>query len=42
MRRSELVGLDGGHVTWTADGLKLVIERSKTDVAGEGAETAIP
>ena len=42
MRRSELVGLDVGHVTWTADGLKLVIERSKTDAEGEGAEIAIP
>ena len=38
MRRSELVGLDVEHVTWTADGLKLLIERSKTDAEGEGAE----
>ena len=42
MRRSELVGLDVEHVTWTADGLKLLIERSKTDAEGEGAEIAIP
>ena len=42
MRRSELVGLDIGHVTWTASGLKLLIERSKTDASGEGAEIAIP
>ncbi len=42
MRRSELVGLDVGHVTWTAGGLKLLIERSKTDAGGEGAEIAIP
>jgi integrase len=42
MRRSELVGLDVGHVTWTADGLKLLIERSKTDAEGAGAEVAIP
>ena len=34
MRRSELVGLDVEHVTWTADGLKLLIERSKTDARG--------
>jgi integrase len=42
MRRSELVGLDLSHVTWTADGLKLLIERSKTDAEGAGAEIAIP
>jgi integrase len=29
LRRSELVGLDVEHVTWTGDGLKLRIERSK-------------
>ena len=42
LRRSELVGLDVAHVTWTSDGLKLLIERSKTDSDGEGAEIAIP
>jgi integrase len=42
MRRSELVGLDVAHVSWTAGGLKLLIERSKTDAEGEGAEVAIP
>ncbi len=42
MRRSELIGLDVEHVTWTAGGLKLLIERSKTDAEGEGAEIAIP
>jgi integrase len=42
MRRSELVGLDVAHVSLTADGLKLLIERSKTDAEGEGAEVAIP
>ena len=42
MRRSELVGLDVTHVTWTTGGLKIVIERSKTDAEGEGAELAIP
>ena len=42
MRRSELVGLDVAHVTWTHAGLKLLIERSKTDADGEGAEIAIP
>ena len=25
------------HVTWTNDGMKLLIERSKTDGEGEGA-----
>jgi integrase len=42
MRRSELVGLDVDHVSWTPDGLKLLIGRSKTDTEGEGAEIAIP
>ncbi|WP_158932644.1 site-specific integrase [Acidisphaera sp. S103] len=42
LRRSELVGLDMEQTTWTGDGLKLLIERSKTDKAGEGAEIAIP
>src|SRR6516162_2087724 len=30
-RRSELVGVDLEHVTWTKGGLRLLIERSKTD-----------
>ena len=42
MRRSELIGLDVEHVTWTEEGLKLLIERSKTDKQGEGVEIAIP
>lgn len=42
LRRSELVGLDIEHVTWTGDGLKLLIERSETDAQGDGAEIAIP
>src|SRR5271163_3778681 len=42
LRRSELVGLDVEHVTWTEGGLNLLIERSKTDRQGEGAEIAIP
>jgi len=42
LRRSELVGLDLEHVTWTENGLRVLIERSKTDAAGEGAEIAIP
>jgi integrase len=39
--RSELVGLDMTQVTWTGDGLELLIERSKTDKVGEGAGIAI-
>jgi integrase len=42
LRRSELVGLDVGHVTWTEEGLTLLLERSKTDRDGEGAEIVIP
>ena len=42
MRRSELVSLDVAHVTWTDEGMKLLIERSKTDTEGQGAEIAIP
>lgn len=42
LRRSELVGSDAEHVTWTGDGMKLLIERSKTDAQGEGAEIAVP
>ena len=42
LRRSELVGLDTAHVTWTKSGLKLLIERSKTDADGTGAEIVIP
>jgi hypothetical protein len=40
LRRSELVGVDVDHLTWTRNGLRL-IERSKTDAEGEGAEIAI-
>ena len=29
-------------MTWIGNGLKLLIERSKTDAQGEGAEIAIP
>jgi integrase len=42
LRRSEIVALDVEHVTWTRNGMKLLIERSKTDVEGQGAEIAIP
>jgi integrase len=42
LRRSELVGLNLAHVKWTGEGLKLLVERSKTDKQGEGAEISIP
>jgi len=41
LRRSELVALDVAHVSWTDDGMKILIERSKTDERGEGAELVI-
>jgi integrase len=41
-RRSELVGLDVEHIGWTRQGMTILIARSKTDKAGEGAEIAIP
>lgn len=41
-RRSELVGLDVEHISWTREGMTILIERSKTDKAGEGAEISIP
>jgi site-specific recombinase XerC len=41
LRRSELVGLEAAHVGATSTGLRLMIPRSKTDAAGEGAEVGI-
>lgn len=41
LRRSDLVGLDVAHVTWTHNGLVLLIERSKTDTDSEGVQIAI-
>ena len=41
LRRSELVGLDVEHATPTAEGLRLLIVRSKTDKEGAGAEIGI-
>ena len=41
MRRSELVGVDVAHVRPTSTGFRLMIPRSKTDAAGEGAEIGI-
>jgi integrase len=41
LRRSELVALDAERLTWSSDGVKLLIEKSKTDKEGEGAEVLI-
>jgi integrase len=41
LRRSEIVGLDAAHVRPTPTGLRLMIPRSKSDTAGEGAEVGI-
>lgn len=41
LRRSELVALDVEHLTWTDDGLKVLLEKSKTDQQGKGAEIMI-
>ena len=38
LRRSELVALDVEHLTWSEEGLKLLLAKSKTDKDGEGAE----
>ncbi len=41
MRRSELVAIAREHLTFTAEGLRLLIPRSKGDAAGEGATIGI-
>lgn len=41
LRRSELVALDVGHLAWSNDGVKLLLQKSKTDKEGEGAEIMI-
>jgi integrase len=41
LRRSELVALDVERLTWSTDGVKLLLEKSKTDKDGEGAEITI-
>ena len=42
LRRSELAALNADDLTWSRSGLKLMIRRSKTDQAGEGAEIPVP
>jgi integrase len=41
LRRSELVALDVEDLAWSNDGVKLLLGKSKTDKAGEGAEIMI-
>jgi integrase len=42
LRRSELVAVQREHLRFTTEGLQLLIPRSKTDPAGQGAEIGIP
>jgi integrase len=41
LRRSELVDLDVEHLSWSDEGVKLLLAKSKTDKEGEGAEVMI-
>jgi integrase len=41
LRRSELVALDAEKLTWFDDGVRLLLEKSKTDKEGKGAEVVI-
>ena len=41
LRRSELVSRDAEKLIWFEDGLKLLLEKSKTDKEGKGAEVTI-
>lgn len=41
LRRSELVALDADKLTWFDDGFRLLLEKSKTDKEGKGAEVTI-
>ena len=42
LRRSELAAVTVEDVRFTADGLELLLPRSKTDAAGEGARVGVP
>ena len=42
LRRSELVAVQREHITFTVDGMKLLIPRAKSDQEGQGAELGIP
>lgn len=41
-RRSELAGIDVEHLAWDAQGIVILLPRSKTDQTGEGIVKAIP
>jgi integrase len=41
-RRSELVGLNIEYIKPTSAGIRIMIQRSKTDATGEGEEIGIP
>ncbi|AWU98071.1 site-specific integrase [Azospirillum ramasamyi] len=42
MRRSELAALRVEHLTWTRDGVDVLVPLSKTDQEGKGAVIAVP
>jgi integrase len=42
LRRSELAAVEHEHLRFTADGLELLLPRSKGDQAGEGARVGVP
>ena len=42
LRRSELVAVEVADLVPVADGLRVIIRRSKTDQEGQGAEVAMP
>ena len=42
LRRSELVAVQREHITFTAEGLRLLIPRAKGDPTGKGASIGIP
>ncbi|MCB4825237.1 tyrosine-type recombinase/integrase [Roseicella aerolata] len=42
LRRSELVAVQREHITFTPDGMKLLIPRAKSDQQGHGVELGIP
>jgi len=40
-RRSELIGMDAGHLAFELEGLRITLPRSKTDQEGKGREIGI-
>ncbi|HYZ22265.1 MAG TPA: site-specific integrase, partial [Rhodopila sp.] len=42
LRRAELVAIEREHLSFIPDGVRLLIPRSKTDAAGQGAEIGLP